>query len=189
MKQIDLLTDKISKTSSELEVIVYTKGIDLLTEGVNPDKVTHWINTVISSFNSMPKPLTDKQKLVIENKKSEKLLKKEKKRLELDKARNDMKELLDTNGIVVIGFFDYKEVSDDTYNLFQELSTKGGYFFNDFGDGALEPFVSKKEIGREFYNRYNELRWLLEDLGCDVSSIVTSSSVTSSTSDFIKRII
>ena len=182
MKQIDLLTDKITNTSSELEVIVYTKGIDLLTEGVNPDKVTHWINTVISSFNSMPKPLTDKQKLVIENKKSEKLLKKELKKEKLDLARNDMKELLDTNGIVVIGFFDYKGVSDDTWSLFQELSTKGGYFFNDFGDGALEPFVSKKEIGSEFYNRYNELRWLLEDLGCDVDR-------TSSTSEFIKRII
>lgn len=182
MKQIDLLTDKITNTSSELEVIVYTKGIDLLTEGVNPDKVTHWINTVISSFNNMPKPLTDKQKLVIENKKSEKLLKKELKKEKLDLARNDMKELLDTNGIVVIGFFDYKGVSDDTWSLFQELSTKGGYFFNDFGDGALEPFVSKKEIGSEFYNRYNELRWLLEDLGCDVDR-------TSSTSEFIKRII
>lgn len=159
---------------------------------VNPDKVSNWVNNVINQFNDKPKPLSEKERL----KGEQQMIKNDKElREELTVTlTNDMKLLLDSNGVIVIGFFDYKcshfsdshevSITDNEYNLFKSFSDKKGYIFTDFGDGAFEPFVTTKVVGRSFFDRYNELRWGLEDLNGDI----LDSYVTMNSSDFINKI-
>ena len=183
-KKIILYNTKLNEGCSDLEGIIYLEAIELLINDVNPDKVSNWVNNVINQFNDKPKPISEKERL----KKDQQMIKKKRDKELREELKvtltNDMKLLLDSNGVIVIGFFDYKCITDNEYNLFKSFSDKKGYIFTDFGDGACEPFVTTKVVGRSFFDRYNELRWGLEDLGGDI----LDSYVTMNSSDFINKI-
>jgi len=147
------INDKLTDNTSDLEKIVYTDAIQLLNNEVNPDKVNNWINQTINIFNNKPQPLSDKEIMKREQKK----IRKEKKKNDLILTINNVKEFLSLNGIVAIGFFDYKDFRDREYNKLNDLVRIGGYFLEDIGDGAHEPFISTNELDDDFFNQYHDL--------------------------------
>lgn len=192
-KKIALYNSKLTEGCSDLECIIYLEAIELLNIDVNPDKVSNWVNNVITQFNDKPKPISEKERLKREQQMIKRKRDKELREELKNTLSNDMKLLLDSNGVIVIGFFDYKCISDNEYKLFKSFSDKKGYIFTDFGDGAYEPFVTTKVVDRSFFDRYNELRCGLEDLDVDVildsyvSELRELSTVNSS--DFISKIV
>ena len=183
-----LNVNKLTEGCSDLERIIYLEAIELLNINVNPDKVSNWVNNVITQFNDKPKPISEKERLKREQQMIKKKCDKELREELKNSLSNDMKLLLDSNGVIVIGFFDYKcshfsdshevSITDNEYKLFKSFSDKKGYIFTDFGDGAYEPFVTTKIIDSSFFNRYNELRCGLEDLDVDVTHEVRVSKET-----------
>ena len=174
-KKIEFFNGKL-ENSTELEKIVYLKAIDLINDEVNPDKVSHWVNTVLSAFDNEPKPLSEKEKL----KNEQIIIKRELKRQKIETLKNDLKELLKDNGVIAIGFFE--RLSDFEYDLLIQTSANKGYYFDDFGDGALEPFVTTKPVDKNFYEKLRELRWELEDLNQDVDYTIKN------VSEFMKKL-
>ena len=152
-KKLEFYADKITNGCTDLEQIVYSEAIRLINSDVNHDKVSHWVNKTIHSFNNKPQPLSDKEKQKRELKKNKKQQKVE--RFKLVNAK--MGELLEEYGVLVIGFFDWKKFSESESNMLSKLVEKYDYFYTDDGDGAYTPFVTKKEINNDFLETYEEL--------------------------------
>ena len=153
---IKKIKEKIN-TSNNIEQLIYSEAIELLKNEVNSDKVENWINLMIFNFNDKPKPLTEKE---IKEKKKRREDKKEK----IKTLNKEMENLLNEYGVLVIGFFDYKDIEAKEYNTMVEIALDNDYYFNDVGDGAVEPFVStKKEIDNIFLAKYSSLQFDLDD--------------------------
>jgi len=174
-KKIELFNSKL-ENSTELEKIVYLEAINLLNDEVNPDKVNHWVNTVLNTFKDKPKPLSDKEK----QKNEQRLINKKLKIEKIASLKKELNEFIQENGVIAIGFFE--RLSDFEYDLLIQTSANKGYYFDDFGDGALEPFVTTKPVDKNFYEKLRELRFELEDLNQDVNYTITGSE------EFLKRV-
>lgn len=161
--KIDFYTQKLVKAAtpnsiSRFESIVFSEAINLLNSDVNPDKVDNWVNKTLSTFSDKPKPPSAREIMIAKDKEAKKLKKKQK----IEELTKELDNLVDMSGLVIMGFFE--RIGDETYNLFIELSKKNDFFFNDFGDGAYEPIITKIHIDKEFFQHLNNVRYELGDL-------------------------
>ena len=159
--KLDFFKNKIKTGCSDLEEVVYSEAIVLLNDGVNHDKVNHWVNMTINTFNNKPKPLSDKEK----KKREDRRIKKQQKKENITSLNIKIKKFLDNNGVVVIGFFGWEEITSSEYNMLSKLVEKSGYFIDDIGLGVFEPFITKKELNSDFHKKYRNFEDKLEELG------------------------
>jgi len=186
-KQLEFFNNKKANVTSKLEGIIYTEAIDMINGGVNGDKVNNWVNNIISTFNNKPKPLSDKEKQIREQKLEQKRNRKEEKKKQFELFNIQMKDLFDEYSVFLIGFFGYKELSDSEYNLFASLVKKNDYFIVDIGDGAFEPFITKKKLDDTFFKKYDYLRNELLEL--DTIKNILDDYLITDIDNFRKKII
>lgn len=185
-KRLEFFTNKINTECSDIERITYSEAINLLNDNVNPDKVNNWVSNVLRLFNDKPKPLSQKEILLKEKKNAEFLAKKNAKKEKVEALSKELKSLITDNGLVVTGFFE--RITEETYNLLQELATKNNYHFADFGDGAYELIVTKKKVNKEFFEKLNDIRYQIEDLN-QPDPFLEDTFYTEDTNQFIKKLI
>lgn len=166
-KKMEEFESKLSENNSPLEKIVYSDAILLLEKDINPDKVQNWVNNVLQSFYFKPKPLSDNEK----KKQLEKAARKIDKFNKLGKLNAKIKMLFNEYGILFIGFFDWKELSESEYNLLMKVVTDNGLYFDDCGDGAFNPFVSKKKLDSSFKKTYNDINDEISDMSVNKTVI------------------
>lgn len=152
-KKIEFFQYKLKNKHSALEDVIYSDAILLLYNDVNPDKVQNWVNNVLGNYNNKPKPLSDREK----QKNEEKKKRKEEKINLFNLINNKISTLFNEYGILKIGFFDWKEVSDSDFILIEHLVKSKGYFLTSFGDGAVEVIISKIKLDKTFFTVFKEL--------------------------------
>ena len=162
-KKIDLFQSKLNNNPIGLNSIIYSEAISLLNDEVNPDKVENWVNIVLNAFNNKPKPLTDNEKKKIEDKKQKKIEKANK----LETLNDKIKALFTEYGVYTIGFFCWKELSNSEYELIKKIVANKGFYFDDWGDGAINPFISKGFLSENFKNRFNKIKDEIDELSID----------------------
>lgn len=152
-KKMETFQSKLDNEHSELEGIVYSEAILLLNNDVNPDKVQNWVNNVLGNYNNKPKPLSNREK----QKNEEKKKRKEDKINLFNLINNKISTLFNEYGILKIGFFSWREVSDSDFILIEHLVKSKGYFLTSFGDGAVELIISKIKLDKNFFTVFKEL--------------------------------
>lgn len=152
-KKIKSFQSILNEKHSILEGIIYSEAISLLNDNVNPDKVQNWVNNVLCYYNNKPKPLSDKEK----QKKEDKKKRKEEKINLFNYINNKISTLFNEYGIIKIGFFDWRSVSDSDFILIEHLVKSKGYILTSFGDGAVEVIISKNKLDKTFFSSLQEL--------------------------------
>lgn len=156
--KINLFKTKMLSATS-FEVAVYEEAIYMVENDVNTDKVQSWVDNVLCLFHNKPKPLSEKEKTA----KINKSIKKEERETIFKTLNNDLKVLFDEYGLLLIGFLCYDDVTSLHYDMWVKMIESKGYKVTDLGDGAYEPYVTKKEIDINFINRFKEIKQKLSD--------------------------
>lgn len=162
-KKIELFQSKLNDNPTSLDSIIYSDAISLLNNEVNPDKVQNWVNIVLNAFKNKPKSLTDNEKKKIEDKKQNKIEKANK----LKTLNDKIKALFTEYGIYTIGFFGWKELSNSEYELIKKIVVDKGFYFDDWGNGAINLFISKEFLSENFKNRFNKIKDEIDELPID----------------------
>jgi hypothetical protein len=159
-KTLDTLNQKLLSDISEIENITYTKAIRLLMNNANPDKVMHWVNNTITTFNSAPQPMSDKE---AERREKRKELYHEKRRV-FNLINNTLEQLLKDYGVYLIGLLDYKQVSSSEYNHMLAVINERNHHMKDVGDGGYNIFISREELDENFFTQYDAFVEALNDI-------------------------